>query len=77
MKIGKTQTDDLQRVVNPSLAVLETSMRNVHFKRARIINRLGTVLFGLALLLIAVQANSQTTGAGSIQGKSYRTLPGP
>jgi len=68
MKIGKNVMDNLQRIVNPPLAVLETSMRNGHFKRSSIINHLGTVLFGLALLLFAGQADSQVTGAGSIQG---------
>ena len=68
MKIGKKLTDNLQRIVNPPFAVLETYRRNGHPKRVTIINRLGAVLFGLALLLFAGQANSQVTGAGSIQG---------
>ena len=51
MKIGKNLMDNLQRMVNPPFAVLETSTRNRHSERVTIINRLGAVLFGLAHLL--------------------------
>jgi hypothetical protein len=68
MQISKNVMKDLLCVVNPPFAAPGTSVRNARFRRARTLNRLGAVFFGLVVLLFTARANSQVTGAGSIQG---------
>jgi hypothetical protein len=68
VEISETVVRGCKRVARSPLAILDAFMRNESPEHSGIVKRWGTVLFGVALLMFAAQANSQITGTGSIQG---------
>jgi hypothetical protein len=66
MQMSKNTACGLQRIGNSLRA--ETSLKYAFFKQIGVFSRWAAVFFCIAVCLCATEANSQTTGSGSIQG---------
>jgi hypothetical protein len=68
MQMKKDVAQDFQGIVNSTMATPEASQRNRWCTNGRAFNRCRAFFFCVAVLLFVARANSQTAGAGSIQG---------
>jgi hypothetical protein len=68
MQISENVVRDFQGVFNSPMAITQVSRRNGRSRIARTVSRWATFFLCVVVVLFTAKANSQTTGAGSIQG---------
>jgi hypothetical protein len=68
MQMKKDVAQDFQGIVNSTMTTPEASQRNRWCANGRAFNRCRAFFLCVAVLLFVARANSQTAGAGSIQG---------